>query len=551
MTAFAVVGGLALAGSAPAQAATSGRYLVTVDSKSVSQQLVDALGIADEIQYEGGVAGFTATLTERQKAILESDSRILGVAAADQVVEGQAQTIPSHVLTAEADKAPVRAGDGVSNYNGPAVAVIDSGVSAHPDYNLAKQVNCFGSGSAEDANGHGTGVSGYMAALDNSVGSVGIAPGAPIYSVRALDKNNRGDTSTLMCALDWVSANAKTYNIKVVNMSLATYGTDDGNCGRSNGDVIHQAICELESKGIVTVGSAGNTTEDLAGWIPAAYNETLAVTNIANYDGKPGGLGSAPCGVQTRDDTPSNTSNFAASASDQAHTIAAPGMCPYTTKKGGGFAYIQSGTSMAAAAVSGVVLDCLSSGGSCVGKSPAQVRAQVIAQAKAATNRGRTFQGDPTRGTAGRYFGYMVSTVPTGSAPEPTATPTASPTATPTSTPKPTATPTATPTPTPTSTAVRDTEKPTVRITSPASGTTISGSIRLVASASDNVGVTAVAFYAGSTKLGNGVKQSNGTWTLSASSASYPNGSYQVTAKAQDKAANVGTSAAITLRVAN
>jgi subtilisin len=72
-----------------------------------------------------------------------------------------------------------------------------------------------------------------------------------------------------------------------------------------------------------------------------------------------------------------------------------------------------------------------------------------------------------------------------------------------------------------------------------------------VASASDNVGVTAVAFYAGGTKLGNGVKQSNGTWTLSANSTSYPNASYQVTAKAQDKAGNVTTSSAITLRVAN
>ncbi|MCM6764428.1 S8 family serine peptidase, partial [Rathayibacter sp. ZW T2_19] len=428
-TALAVVAGLAVAGSAPAQAAgTAGRYVVTVDSTAVSQQVVRALGVADYVTYQGGTAGFTATLTARQQAALVADSRVVSVAPADVVVEGQAQVIPSHVLTAEADKAPVLAGDGVTNYNGPAVAVIDSGVNPNADYNLKDQINCFGSGDASDKNGHGTAVSGYMAAYDDGLGTVGVAPGAPIYSVRVLDENNKGTTEGIVCGLDWVSKNAAANNIKVVNMSLAAVGADDSNCGRTNNDVMHQMVCELVGKGITVVSSAGNasTPKNLAGAVPAAYDEVLTATNIANYDGKPGSLAAVPCAnVTTKDDSVAINSNFAVSAADQAHTIAAPGMCPYTTKLGGGYAYVQSGTSMSAAAVSGVVLDCLSAGGSCVGKTPAQVRAQVIAQAKAGAERGRTFAGDPTRPTTGKYFGYAISTLPTTAAPEPTPTPTA------------------------------------------------------------------------------------------------------------------------------
>ncbi|QHC65363.1 hypothetical protein GSU68_01395 [Rathayibacter sp. VKM Ac-2759] len=533
--AVAVGAGLAVAGSTPAQADTAGRYLVTVDSTAVSQQVVAALGVTDLITYEGGTAGFTATLTSRQQAALEADPRVIAVAPADVVFEGQAQVLPSHVLATEADKAPVRAGDGVTNYTGPAVAVIDSGVNPNSNYDLREQINCYGAGDASDTNGHGTAVSGYMAAIDDANGTVGIAPGAPIYSVRVLDDKNKGTAEGIVCALDWVSKNAASRNIKVVNMSLATAGTDDGNCGRSNNDVIHQMVCELEAKGITIVSSAGNTTggKDLAAAIPAAYDEVLTATNIANYDGKPGGLAAAPCaGVDTADDTTAGKSNFAVSAADRAHTVAAPGVCPYTTKLGGSYAYVQSGTSMSAAAVSGVVLDCLSSGGSCAGKSPAQVRAQIVAQAKAGAERGRTFAGDPTRPIAGRYYGYAVSTLPTNAAPEPTTPPTTTPTTPPT-------TPPAT-----------DTQKPTVAITSPASGTTVAGSFRLVASASDNVGVTSVVFYAGTTKLGNGTAQSDGSWALTTSTAGYPYGTYAVTARAQDQAGNVATSAAISLRVA-
>ena len=327
--------------------------------------------------------------------------------------------MPPAVRAVEADKAPVNAGSGAA-WTGPNAAVLDSGVSTHPDLNLKSAVNCFTTGTGADVDGHGTGVSGVLGAIDNASGILGVAPGVPIYSVRVLDGGLRGTVQTLMCGLEWVSENADRYDLKVVNMSISYPGADDGNCGFSNADTIHQAICSLTGDGISVVGGAGNSSKDLAGYSPANFDEVLAVTNMADFDGKPGGLGSPPCSVTTKDDAYAVSTNFAVSAADQAHTIAAPGVCPYTTKKGSQYGYVATGTSMATGAASGVVLDCYADG-ACAGKSPAQVIAIVRGQAQAAAARGHVFTGDPTKPVAGKYFGYLASTVPSGTTPTPDA----------------------------------------------------------------------------------------------------------------------------------
>ncbi len=332
---------------------------------------------------------------------------ITGVGAG--TAQAATQTVAPAVKSVEATGAPVSAGTGRA-WDGPAVAVIDSGVDPHVDYNLKSAIDCTGLGSGNDGNGHGTGVAGMIAAIDNSQGIVGIAPGAPIYSVRVLDSKLSGSVSTVSCGLQWVLANASKYNIKVANMSLAYPGTDDGNCGQTNNDVIHQEICQLAAAGVTVVGSAGNETEDFGKLVPAAYDEVLTATDVADYDGIPGGKATAPCTSPTADDTAYKNSNYAVSAADKAHVVAAPGVCPYTTKKGNQYGYIQSGTSMSAAVVSGVVLDCLRPGGTCVGETVPQIRATIMDEAAAAAARGHVFHGDPLHPIAGTYFGYEVST---------------------------------------------------------------------------------------------------------------------------------------------
>ena len=121
-------------------------------------------------------------------------------------------------------------------------------------------------------------------------------------------------------------------DIAVANMSLtAGGGVDDGNCGRTNQDVLHLAICRVADAGVVSVAATGNSGVDFStNWAPAIYDEVLAVTAIVDFDGRPGGLGTVPsefpkysCGEED-DDSAAFFSNYTTEAAEAAHTIAAP-----------------------------------------------------------------------------------------------------------------------------------------------------------------------------------------------------------------------------------
>jgi hypothetical protein len=93
-----------------------------------------------------------------------------------------------------------------------------------------------------------------------------------------------------------------------------------------------------------------------------------------------------------------------------------------------------------------------------------------------------------------------------------------------------------------------DTTLPTVSITAPANGATVSGNVSVTASASDNVGVTKVEFYVDGA-LKNTDTTSPYAWTWD--STTVANGSHSLTAKAYDAALNVKTSTAVSVTVSN
>ena len=110
------------------------------------------------------------------------------------------------------------------------------------------------------------------------------------------------------------------------------------------------------------------------------------------------------------DDTVAFFSNFATLPADQAHTVAASGVCILSSFLGGGYDLI-SGTSQSAPAVTGTVALCIAAG-PCAGLTPAQVIQKIIADAAAYnTNRrnsGYGFAGDPLRPITGKYYGYLI-----------------------------------------------------------------------------------------------------------------------------------------------
>lgn len=412
----AMVAMLAAPASAGAAGTPTGRYIVVLNDDvarpgQVAAQQARAYGLEVSHVYRYALKGYAAAIPVAELGAVGSDPRVAFVSI-DGVVQADAQTLPTGIDRIQADASSTLSGNGSGSVN-TAVAVIDTGSGPHPELNVVGGTNCSTGRKTNynDGNGHGTHVAGTIAAYDNAQGVVGVAPGAPIYSVRVLNNAGSGTWSSVACGIDWVTKNAQTLGIKVANMSLGGAGSDDGNCGLTNNDAMHKAICGSVAAGVTYVVAAGNSNADFAGFVPAAYDEVLTVTAEADFDGLPGGAAAPTCRSDV-DDTAADFSNFTLEGSaDTGHTIAAPGVCILSTWKGGGYNTI-SGTSMATPHVTGTVALCIGAG-ACGGLAPAGVISKLRSDAAAQVGYG--FVGDPNNPlTSGGinpktlYYGYLV-----------------------------------------------------------------------------------------------------------------------------------------------
>ncbi len=229
-------------------------------------------------------------------------------------------------------------------------------------------------------------------ALDNGIGVVGVAPGVRLWAVRILNSAGNGLLSWYVCGLDWIAAQRDPHDparplFEAVNMSVAKPGSDDRNCGLTNHDIVHRAICRLVASGVTVVAAAGNNSFNAAKLIPASYNEVITVSALADSDGLPGGKGGRLCyswGSWDRDDTFANFSNYGGDVD-----LIAPGKCTYSTVPGSRYGWL-SGTSMAAPLVTGAVALYKASRPDA---TPAQVKAALIA----AGNLDWSVSSDPDR----------------------------------------------------------------------------------------------------------------------------------------------------------
>ena len=97
-----------------------------------------------------------------------------------------------------------------------------------------------------DDNGHGTHCAGIIAAADNGIAVVGVAPQANLYAVKVLNSAGSGSTSTVIAGIQWAVQN----QMQIISMSL----------GSSSGTTSLQQACDTAyNKGIVVVAAAGNS----------------------------------------------------------------------------------------------------------------------------------------------------------------------------------------------------------------------------------------------------------------------------------------------------
>jgi subtilisin len=331
-----------------AAAETMGNYVVVLeddagDPATLAAQQTAALGGTVGFIYTTALRGYSASLPVANVPTLEADPTVAYVMA-DRTLSIQAQTLPTGIDRVDGELSSTVSGNGRGSVNVD-VAVLDTGIStSHPDLNVVGGRDCVtpATPTFDDPNGHGTHVAGTIAARDDDQGVVGVAPGARLWSVRVLDAFGSGALSQVVCGVDFVTANAAT--IEVANMSLTGRGADPGS-GCKTGDALHDAICNSVRADVTYVVAAGNNFEDAANFIPAAYDEVITVSGLADSDGKPGGLG--PTCEGDVDDTFYNSSNFGADID-----LIAPAVCILSDSLGGGVA-TDSGTSMASAHVAG------------------------------------------------------------------------------------------------------------------------------------------------------------------------------------------------------
>jgi subtilisin len=208
---------------------------------------------------------------------------------------------------------------------GVKVAVIDTGIDyTHDDLNgnyMGGYDFVFNDADPMDDgyNSHGTHVAGVIAAEENGMGVIGVAPEASLYAVKVLDGAGFGDLSWLIAGIEWAMNNG----MDVANLSLGL---------QSFSQALKDACDAAYNAGVLLVAAAGNYPFfPYEGPVvyPAAYDSVIAVT------------------ATLMDDSP-----WFASASGPEVELAAPGAGIYSTVIGGVYDLL-SGTSQAAPHVAG------------------------------------------------------------------------------------------------------------------------------------------------------------------------------------------------------
>jgi len=282
------------------------------------------------------VAGDAVSMPARSLAALANDPEVAFIAA-DRPVHGLLD------LTVAAVNASVAWQSGWTG-QGVGVAVIDSGIAQHADLkgqvvdsedftgNGAGPGNGPGPGNGGPGNGpgpgnglgpanglgndkygHGTHVAGIIASSGASSEGLGyfrtfqgVAPGANLINLRALDQNGMGSDSTVIAAIQRAIQLRNTYNIRVINLSLGRPVFESYTV-----DPLCQAVEAAWKAGIVVVVAAGNSGRDNSagtngyGTITAPGNDPYVIT----------------VGAMKTMGTPSRTDDLIASYSSKGPTL--------------------------------------------------------------------------------------------------------------------------------------------------------------------------------------------------------------------------------------
>lgn len=322
----------------------SGKYATQKYSERILSLKKDYLARFSDIKltsekvkqtYGYGVSGFAAELNEEQLLSLRKDSRIKSIEQDYTITLNPDLSILKGKPSGGGGGSPAqvipwgisRVGGGLSGL-GKTAWIIDTGIDlTHPDLNVDKNgrnksfLGGIDANNPNDGNGHGTHVAGTVAAIDNTIGVIGVAAGATVVAVRVLDSRGSGSYSGVIAGVEYVGANGKDGD--AANMSL----------GGPVSSALNDAVIKASAK-VKFALAAGNESDDANNHSPSSANGTNIYTVSA----------------MDKLDVFAYFSNYGTSVD-----FCAPGVAIQSLWKSGGMNTI-SGTSMAAPHVCGLLL---------------------------------------------------------------------------------------------------------------------------------------------------------------------------------------------------
>ncbi|MGJ8652982.1 MAG: S8 family peptidase [Opitutaceae bacterium] len=149
-------------------------------------------------------------------------------------------------------------GDGA----GILVAVLDSGLEAHPMFDdvTMSYLDLTGEGVSAKGAGHGTSVASIIS------GKEGVAPNAELFVVRVLDGEGVGNSFQVAEGI----VRAVDAGAHIINLSLAVY---------QDSPILRESVRYAQSQGVLMVAAAGNDGYTRMPY-PAAYSDVLSVTAV-------------------------------------------------------------------------------------------------------------------------------------------------------------------------------------------------------------------------------------------------------------------------------
>lgn len=200
------------------------------NANAEAKRAVDSVRGKLKLVYSAVLRGFAVEASEQAVANMKAqDSRIVACEQ-DMIVRASQAGAPTPPFGGPGNQPAQQTPWGIARVNGGGAGnfktawVIDGGIELnHPDLNVdvARSRSFLDTNpSPNDQNGHGTHVAGIIAAKDNAIGVIGVAPGAPVVAVRVLDANGDGYLHSIMGGIDYVARNGQPGD--VANLSFNT-----------------------------------------------------------------------------------------------------------------------------------------------------------------------------------------------------------------------------------------------------------------------------------------------------------------------------------------